>query len=451
MFRQMRLHDKMTLWYTLLTLLTLIAFSCAVYFMTQYVLEEIQQRNTRLSLQQVISQIEEKRGSLIYENEVPVSTSTMYFVTEMNGSELASYGADITLFDTVPIKPDVFQHASGASEEWLLLDSDVVTVNHFSLQVRVATSCELNNRILYTMRLVFLLGIPLILSAATIGGRLIAKRSLKPIREIIHSANRISEGDLSARIPQAPAKDELGELIGTLNGMLQSLETTFIREKRFTSDASHELRTPIAVIRAYTESLSNSEGITDEQKASLGTMLMECTRVQKIIEQLLTITRGQESRYPLCIEEINLREICICVADTLADRLNARHIDLHIDIPSDLTFHGDQTLLTEMLLNLVENAVKYGTEFGYINIRAKKSANKVHIEVGDNGIGITEDALPHIFERFYRVDAARDRSGTGLGLSIVDWIVKAHHGVIDVASTLGQGTVVTISLPLDLN
>jgi signal transduction histidine kinase len=448
MFNRLQLRDKMTLWYTLLALFTVLTFSCIVYFILQYVLEDILESNTRLLLQQVTAQVEEENGSVIFENEVPIASNAMYFITEENGSELASYGADITLFDNIPVEPGMFQHVRGAAEEWLILDSNVVSANHFSQRVRVATSCELNNRVLSTLRLVFISGIPLILLAAVLGGRLIAKRSLTPIRQIIHSANQISEGDLSARIPQTSVKDELGELAITLNGMLQNVETAFIREKRFASDASHELRTPVAVLYAYTESLLIDELSTDGQKTSLTTMLNECIRMQKIIDQLLLITRGQEKRYPICMEEINFWKICCGVSETLADKLNDMNISIHINVPNDLTFQGDQSLLTELMLNLVENAVKYGKVQGQITIDAEKSGNNICIGVRDDGIGISEDALPHIFERFYRVDAARNRNGTGLGLSIAYWIVNAHRGTIKAESVLGKGTVFTISLPM---
>lgn len=434
----MRLRDKMTAWVTLLTVLTVAVFSLLIYGMTSYVLEEMLEQNVKLSLSQIVAQIE---------NEVPIS-SGVFFVTEENGSELYSQGADITLFDDIPVKPNVFRKIKGETESWLLLDSDVVYVDEFALRVRVAASSFSNERILSTMRLIFLIAIPFVALLSLLGARLIAGKSLQPIQKIIRSANTIRGGELSERIPPAPAKDELGELTDTLNSMLESVETTLTREKRFTSDASHELRTPVAIMRAYTESMLAEEGITEEQRGELSIMLSECERMQRIIGQLLTITRGQEGRYPICMEDVPLSELCEGVSETLSDRLAEKDVRLSVDVPEDLTVIADQSLLSELLLNLCENAIKYGKPHGRIDVHGAAENDKLVLTVADDGIGIPPEALPHIFERFYRVDAARDRSGTGLGLSICLWIVKAHNGTIRAESKLGEGTVFTVELPL---
>ena len=443
----MRLRDKMTLWYTTLAVIAVAAFSCALYFMTSYVLQEMLEREARLSLQQLSAQVEFENGMLTFENEVPLSTGSMYYIMEQDGSELASYGKDITLFDRVPMEPGKYREVKSDDDDWLLLDSAPMPVEHSVVRVRVAISCALKTRVLSTLLMVFGIGIPLIMLIALAGGFLIAKHSLHPIRQIIHSAGIISGGDLSERIPNSPVKDELGELTDTLNQMLANVETSFAREKRFTSDASHELRTPVTVMRAYTESMLAEKETSNEQRVSLQTMLTECDHMQQIINQLLTITRGQEGRYPYFMEAINLKAICCGVAETHADALAEKSISLHLDVPADLILEADQSLMTELFLNLVENAIKFGKPHGKINVSSSSDASQVKISVRDNGIGIPTGALPHIFERFYRADTARDRSGTGLGLSIVQWIVEAHHGIIHVESEPDQGTAFSIVFP----
>ncbi len=535
MFRAMRLRDRMTLWYTALTALTVGAFACALYFLVGTVLQEMLEREARLSLQQLSAQVEVEEGMLTFENEVPLSTGSMYYIMEENGSELASYGSDIALLDGIPLAPGVFQTVTLGADTWLLLDSAPITVEpgkthehqssaeatplpgsnltslpesgqaplsgsgqtqamlrdrqgsaqatplpvgnqtpdklgqpaggdgasaavsppkpveaqgaRFVVRVRVAVSCALKQRVLATLLWVFGIGIPLVALVALAGGFQIARRALLPIQRIIRSAGVIAGGDLSERIPRAPARDELGELTDTLNRMLASVEDAFAREKRFTSDASHELRTPVAVLRAYAEGLLAENDLPDERRAALRTMLAECDRMQKIIGQLLTITRGQEGRFPLVPEPLSLRAVCDGVAETLADALAEKRIALRVNVQGGLTVEADQSLFTQLLLNLLENAVKYGRPDGMVEIAARAVDAGVEITVRDDGIGIPAEALPHIFERFYRVDAARDRSGTGLGLSIVQWIVEAHGGSIHVESKPGKGTRFLLRFP----
>lgn len=450
MFGPMRLRARMTLWYTLLTFVMVSAFSVTLYMLTGSVLEAILKKDVQLQLEQITAQIESEHGMLTFENEVPLSKNTMYFITEEDGSELASYGDDIALWDSVPILPDTFQVVHQGTEGWLLLDSGILTVDHFRIRVRVAGSMATNDRVLSAMRLIFFLTLPGMGLASVWGGLLISRRSLLPIRQIIQSANRIAQGDLSARIPPAPARDELGEMTETLNQMLQSVEEAFLREKRFSSDASHELRTPVTVIRAYAETLRADANLTLGHASELNTILAECERMQKIIAQLLTITRGEEGRYSLCLEEVDLRIIAGGVAETLADSLSERQVTLSLAVPQGMTLRADQSLMTELLLNLTENAIKYSRPGGRVEISGRADPDAVELQVRDDGIGIPPEALPHIFERFYRVDSARDRSGTGLGLSIVAWIVRVHGGSIRTESYPGEGSVFTLRFPISI-
>jgi signal transduction histidine kinase len=297
---------------------------------------------------------------------------------------------------------------------------------------------------LQTIRNISFVIIPLMMAMAVIGGLMISRRSLHPIRSIISSARVITAGDLSERIPETAGKDEVGELITTVNQMLSSLEAVFEREKQFTSDASHELRMPVSVIMAYAESLLADARVSQDDQQAIQTILTESRHMEKIITQLLTITRGQAGRYPICMEEVSVAQIVQSVGEQYADLMREKNISLKTDIPPELNVKGDLSLLSQLLLNLVENAVKYGKQDGYVHISAEIVEDQVRIKVSDNGIGIPAQSLPHLFERFYRVDTSRDRSGTGLGLSIALWIAKAHGGEIRVESKPGQGTCFTV-------
>ncbi len=444
----LRLRTKMTLWYTAFTLIAATVFCTSLYFIVASELQQSLQNDAALAMQQITAQIENENGLITFENEVPVSSNIMFFITEDNGSELASYGADIALFDQVPVAEGAYTRVQGADDDWLVLDSVPVHVDRFVLRVRVAASYAHNQQILSILSLLFFIGIPVMTLIAMVGGFGIAKRSLMPIRRIVRSAGIIAKGKLSERIPPTPAKDELGELTDALNGMLSAVEAAFNREKQFSSDASHELRTPVAVIRAYAETLLKEPELTQEQKESLQTILTECLRMQKIIGQLLTLTRGQEQRYPVCMESIRLYDVMESVAETMREPLQEKAMRLSLSLPKDLELRADQSLLTQMLLNLVENAIKYGKPKGTISLGAEQNNQATVITVKDDGVGIPQEALPHIFDRFYRVDDSRDRNGTGLGLAIVQWIVAVHGGAIAVQSQLDTGTEFTLSLPV---
>ncbi len=448
MKHNMRLRTKMTLWYTAFTFFITLVFCILLYCIVAYELQQTLQNDATLAMEQVIAQIENEDGIITFENEVPVSSNIMFYITEENGSELSAYGEDITVFDQVPIRENEFTTVQGDAQAWLLLDSPLVQVDHFTLRVRVAASYAHNRQVLSILRLLFVLGLPLMALIALWGGFGIAKRTLMPIRKIITSADIIANGNLSERIPPAPAKDELGELTDALNGMLSSVEAAFNREKRFSSDASHELRTPVAIIRAYTETLLKEPTLTQEQRDSLQTVLTECIRMQKIIHQLLTITRGQENQYPVCMEALRLYDVIESIAEAIQEPLKEKNMRLSFDLPADLTLQADQSLITQLLLNLTENAVKYGKTGGTILLTATQDTQNTIISVKDDGIGISPESLPYIFDRFYRADDSRNRSGTGLGLAIAQWIVSAHHGTISVKSEVGIGTEFIVLLPV---
>jgi heavy metal sensor kinase len=450
MRNSMRLRTKMTFWYTAFTFVVITVFCFFLYLVVSSELQRSLQNEATMVMSQLISQIENENGMITFENEVPVSQNIMFYITEDNGSEIASYGKDITVFDQMPIHENEFSTVRGKEGDWLLLDSALIREGHFALRVRVAASYSHNLQVLSILMLLFCIGVPSITIISLLGGFGIAKRSLMPIRKIITSAEIIAQGNLSERIPPTHTKDELGELTNALNGMLASVEAAFIREKQFSSDASHELRTPVTVVRAYAETLMKEPALTEEHRESLQTILTECTRMEKIISQLLIITRGQEKRYPICIETINLKDLIESISETMDDQLREKDITFISHCSAEMEIQADQSLLTQMLLNLLENAVKYGKSKGTITLSVFQNDEEATLSVKDDGIGISEESLPHIFDRFYRVDASRNRNGSGLGLSIVKWIVDTHQGSIDVQSKLGQGTEFVITIPKSL-
>ncbi len=445
--RSFPLRYKMTLWYTALTLLIIIVFFSSLYLVMRQSLLAKLTNDMQLALTQLTSQVENENGTFKYENEVPLSSNMSYLILDEIGNALVSSEEQHSLLLEAPWEEEKLRETSLNRRHFMLLDSNTVSVDGFRLHVRIMASMQDIDDTLRTISYICLASAPLLLVLAVAGGLLISKKTLMPICQIISSAGVIAKGDLSERIPVAASRDEVGELIETINNMLASVESSFLREKRFTSDASHELRTPVSIVMAYAESLLADNKLTAEDAQAVTTILAESRRMQHIIAQLLTITRGQEGRYPVFMEEFPLGDIVEHIGEQFSDQLHEQDMKFEQDIPKGMAIKGDLSLISQMLLNLVENGIKYGKPGGCIRIAAKTAENKAYITVSDNGLGIPPDSLPHIFERFYRADPARDRSGTGLGLSIVQWIVQAHNGDIQVESKVGQGTLFTIQIP----
>ena len=446
---RLTLRVRMTLWFMASVLAVTALFFGALYFTARARLNAMLQADLSLALEQLSSQVENKNERLIFENETPVKPGIDYYIMEANGSELASHGDDITLFDAEPVREGAFTRVRRGEEDWLLLDSPLLAVAGESIRVRVASSCAAIQQTLNVFKAIFALGVPLMTALAACIGWGISGRSLRPIHRIIACAEEIAEGDLSRRVPEEPAADELGALSRTLNRMLSSLEESFQRERRFTSDASHELRTPVAVILAYTEGLLGDSALPAEDREKAETILRECRRMQRMIAQMLTLTRAQEGRYPVEMERICLNDVMEGVSLAAAEQAERQGVSLRFAAEEKIMFTADQSLVTQLLLNLIENAVKYGRPGGTVICRASREGEWARLSVADDGVGISEENLPHIFERFFRADTARDRTGTGLGLSIVQWIVNLHGGEIHVKSRLGEGTEFTVRLPLE--
>lgn len=442
------LRTRMALWFTASVLAVTTLFFGALYFTTRAKLVGMLQEDLTLALEQLSSQVERESGGLIFENETPVKPGIMYYIMEGNGSELASHGEDITLFDPEPVREGAFTQATLNGEDWLLLDSEPLTIEGEVIRIRVVASCAQIRQTLDVFKAIFAFGVPLMTALAVLLGFGIAKRSLRPIHRIIACANEITDGELSRRVPEEATAGELSELTRTLNRMLASLEDSFRRERRFTSDASHELRTPVAVILAYAESLCASPALPAEEREKAETILNECRRMQRMIDQMLTLTRGQEGRYPVTMEKISLGDVFDGVQAVLEPIAEKRTIALHFACASPIELTADQSLITQLMLNLTENAIKYGKDGGDVWVHAQQQGDRAILTITDNGIGVSRENLGHIFERFFRADTARDRTGTGLGLSIAQWIVQLHDGTICAESEPLVGTKFTVSLPI---
>ena len=272
------------------------------------------------------------------------------------------------------------------------------------------------------------------------------------ISKITHDVAAISDGrSLHRRLSIENAGLEFEQLVETLNAMIERLETSFLGLRRFTADASHELKTPLAVLRADVER-AMQEGTQNERLIALEEALHETTRMADLVESLLTLARADEGRFDIHREPIALKPLVEDVYETALILGEAAGVAVNLPFTADVTVMGDRTRLRQLFLNLVTNAIKYTPAGGKVDIGLGLHPENVTFAVRDTGIGIAAADVPYIFERFWRADRVRsrmsERGGFGLGLAISQWIAQAHGGTLTASSRLGRGSLFTVTLPL---
>lgn len=301
-------------------------------------------------------------------------------------------------------------------------------------------------------QLLLLLGIanPVALLLASLGGLWIANKALSPVDKLTRAAERIGRGNLSERVDEPRSRDEIGRLAATFNQMIGRLAQAFERERRFTADASHELKTPLAVLRGDIEVALRREREPAEYQRVLKSSLEEIARLTKLTDDLLTLARSDAGESVLDLEPVRLDLLAANARAYVASLAESAGVVLSYDAPaSPVVIEGDQKRLQQLLVNLLDNAIKYTPSGGNVRLSLAVDDSVAVIEVSDTGRGVPESALPHIFERFYRRIDSRDSrvTGFGLGLAISKWIVDAHCGSIEVDSREGAGSRFTVRLP----
>lgn len=304
---------------------------------------------------------------------------------------------------------------------------------------------------LHDFRVYLLMFAPLLLLVAAGGGYWLSRRALSPVDSLVRTAREVSGANLSSRLQKLETGDELQRLSDTLNAMLDRIESAFQRITQFTADASHELRTPVSLIRTEAElALRRSRGEA-EYKESLRHILLEAERTTALIEQLLSMARADSGRETLHFEPVDLRQTLRGVVDGWQQVATIRNLQFSasLDAP-DFSVLGDETLLRRLVDVLLDNAFKYTPSPGSVHLSLETQGESAIIRVQDSGVGIADEDQGKIFERFYRVDKARSRAqgGAGLGLAIAQWIVTQHGGSIGVESRPGQGSTFRVELPM---
>ena len=451
--KKLSIRFRVTLWFTLLMTL-LVGVVLTFLFLTSGSILHV---SSEKKLVYAVASIEEPPDANSRSDEHSNGKGENGFIRK--GVYLSVYDASGTLLEgIVPTgfdssTPFLLQQARTIETngvKWTVYDTKIVLPQMGEVWVRGVQPAGDSEATVASMMQIALIALPFFVVLAALGGYFLTGRAFRPVKQIRELAEEIGDGkDLSKRIRLGEGKDEIYTLANTFDRMFDRLEQSFEREKQFTSDASHELRTPTSVIISQCEyALENAETV-EETKSALTVILRHAQKMSALISQLLALTRGDKGQQKLTLELVNFSELAELVAEELRERAEEKSITIQTKLEPNLLIRGDETMLMRMLINLVSNGITYGHAGGTVYIELHRDGGNIIGHIRDDGIGIAAENLNKIWERFYQVDPSRTSSldGVGLGLSMVKMIVAAHNGTISVQSELGQGSDFAFILP----
>ncbi len=315
--------------------------------------------------------------------------------------------------------------------------------------VQVGTSLEDFDETMRKLLIIMIISIPTSIGISIVGGYFLAKKAFRPVDQIRKAALKITLSNLGEKIDIGSRRDELGRLARTFNEMISRLRDSFLRINQFSIDVSHELKTPLTILKGQTEVALRKERNNEDYKNILKSNLEEINRMAEIIDDLLLLSKADTKEVKMNIEDVSLRDLIADVCMNVKIFADNKGIGLTMEEMDDIKIKGDELKLRRMILNIVENGIKYTQPGGKVEICSFLNNGYVQIDIKDNGTGISENDIKFIFDRFYRGDKSRKReSGSGLGLSISRWIAEIHKGTIEVNSRLSEGSLFSIRLPV---
>jgi len=452
---------RFTIWYLLVLAVLLTVLSAGVYFYLSRSLYRSQDASLELRSKEICSvppvlesiwqgEFQEELGEIVM----------LYFYTGSQLVEVSPPGMNITLS-----REFIYQAINGRSSFTTIEATEGEGLRLLAVPIHlgvpglplstqpgaliVGRSTEQIDQALHGLVRTLAIAVPLALAVAAGGGIFLAGRALKPVDEIARTAQEIEENDLSQRI-NVSTKDELGRLAATLNQMIGRLEKAFQRQKQFTSDASHELRAPLSVIEAESTLALQKERPSSDYRQSLETISQEARQMSSLIERLLTLARADAGKEQWNFREVNLGKLITDLSTDVEVLCQEKGLSFRLERTQDLVVKGDEARLRELVMNLLDNAIRYTPAPGTVSISLRGEGQMAVVAITDTGVGIPAEEIPFIFERFYRVDKSRSRinGGSGLGLAICRHIAEAHGGRIEVESQVGVGSTFSVWLPL---
>ncbi len=456
------LHFRLIAWYSALVVLVVVILGALTYHSVQNRLTELAVKTLTRRAQSLDTTILDDLSPQSVANRIhavysPEANSRFIRIIKADGTVLYVSGPPTNeLFDPseIPLPPHPLSSVltrqipirSGFN---LLLITAPAKINGENWTVEIGLPTDLIDSALNGVLMTLCFTLPLLIVIAAAGGYYLVRLSLKPVEDIRATAEQITFGNLSSRLPTPATGDALEHLSITLNQMLERLETAYRQASRFSADASHELRTPLTIMRTELESIL-TEQLPQHLRERLGSVLEESEYMSRITESLFAISRLEAGEAKMNNTRIDLVQLVRSTVEQMHLLAEEKKIVMEINAEAEVPVTADQARLRQVVVNLLDNALKYTHPGGMVFIRISALYPHAYLEIRDNGIGIAEAALPYVFERFYRADQARVRShgGAGLGLPIVRSVVQAHGGSVDINSVEGTGTEVIVELPL---
>jgi heavy metal sensor kinase len=462
-FRSVRF--VLTLWYSIIVLVAFTVFGVTVYLYLQHLLEvtldqnlvddvewmsrlvEVE-RTTRqegVSIQKLTREVEERIAQHFTNNPM----NYIVLLTNVDGQ---------ILYESENRRNQILLGSQVPAGETVLRTLD--TPEYGQLHVAARRSKPFIVQVAYTDRAIkvvlrhllsiFAVMVPVVLFVSFSGGWLMAGMALRPVDQISRLANRISAQNLNERIPPREVRDELGELITTINGMIARLQSAFEQMRDFSASMAHELKTPLTILKGEAELALAKPPSPEETQRLVTTYLEETVRMSRIVDDLLTLARAEAGQMGIKKEPVKLNELIQELYEDAVILSASKQLTIRLEKNESAVVEGDEVRLRQLLRALIANAVQYTDPGGMVRITSRRIEDYVRVDVEDTGIGIPPESLDKIFQRFYRVEEARSRArgGSGLGLSVAKWIAEAHDGTLSVQSTLGKGSCFTVRLPL---
>ena len=460
------LRTRVTAFYVSMLALALVFFSFAVYGGVRAYLAKSLERDLNHTAEAIVADYLvplESKGQSWFLSEMtesyPPGISDPFVRISQGGKVLYESGDlrdPLVRVSKLPLPADTaemnsFHRAMAETGQPLMIYDRSYSPPHGApIVVETGASMEPLFQLLHSLFMILLIATPAILIGAAVGGHLLMAGPLRPVVVLTEQAERIGRKELGERLSIIRSGDELERLSLALNRMIDRLEEALAHNQRFSADASHELRTPLTIIRGELEALLEIPGLLDQATEGISSALEESDRMSRIVDNLMTISRldgGGERMEMLPLELTGVLKTTLDHMSLLADE---KRIVMTCEAEAPVCVTGDAMRLKQVIVNLVDNAIKYTLEGGRVFVRLEAHGGEAVLTVVDTGIGIPADSLPHVFERFYRTDKARSRElgGTGLGLAIVKAICGAHSGTLSIESTENKGTTLRLKLPL---